>query len=177
MSKFLRLTALVASVASLAISVTEAAAAPVSATGDATAKARILKPLVLKSTANFDLGIIVLAGAGPYTATVSLNKTNTFDCDGGSGNVVCSGSHVRASYNVAGTQGQNVTIASGPVLLSDGVALTPDLTLTPDHDTTVALTNSGSPGTDFWVGGSLSVPSTAADGVYTGTFALTADYQ
>ena len=177
MSKFLRLTALVATVAAVAVSATEAAAAPVNATANAAAKARILKPLVLKSTANFDLGIIALTGAGPYTATVSLDRNNTFDCDGGGTNVVCSGTHTRASYNVAGTQGQDVTIASGPVLLSDGVALTPDLTLTPDHDTTVTLANSGAPGTDFWVGGSLSVPSTAADGVYTGTFALTADYQ
>ena len=176
MSKVLRFTALAATVAALALTTTGAVAAPVSATTNATAKARILKPLVLKSTANFDLGIIVLAGAGPYTATVSLDKANTFNCDGGSGNVVCSGApYVRASYNVAGTQGQNVTIASGPVF-GDHVTLTP-LTLTPDHDTTVALTNSGAPGTDFWVGGSLSVPSTTSDGVYTGTFALTADYQ
>ena len=177
MTKFLRLTSVVATVAAFALTATEAAAAPVSATADATARARIVKPLVLTSTQNFDLGIIVLTGAGPYTATVSLNKSNTFNCDGNSGNVTCSGTHTRASYNVAGTQGQNVTIASGPVLLSDGVALTPDLTLTPDHDATVTLANSGAPGTDFWVGGSLSVPSTAADGVYTGTFALTADYQ
>lgn len=176
MTNVLRLTALTAA-AALALTSTGAAAAPVNAQTNATAKARIVKPLVLKSTANFDLGIIVLTGAGPYTATVSLDRNNTFNCDGNSGNVTCSGAHNRASYNVAGTQGQNVTIASGPVTMSDGVALTPDLTLTPDHDTTVLLTNSGAPGSDFWVGGSLSVPSTAADGVYTGTFALTADYQ
>jgi len=175
MSKVLRLTALVASVAAFAISATEAAAAPVSATSNATARARILQPLVLKSTANLDLGIIVLAGAGPYTATVSLDRANTFNCDGGSGNVVCSGTHTRASYNVAGTNNQNVTIASGPVTMSDGAGH--NLTLTPDHNTTVLLTNSGAPGTDFWVGGSISVPSTTFDGVYTGTFALTADYQ
>ena len=163
-----------ASVAALALTATEAAAAPVNATSNATAKARILKPLVLASTANFDLGIIVLAGSGSYTATVSLDRANTFNCDGNSGNVACSGAHTRAAYNVAGTQGQNVTIASGPVSMTNG---TDTLTLTPDHDTTVALTNSGAPGIDFFVGGSLSIPSTTSDGVYTGTFALTADYQ
>jgi len=163
-----------ASVAALALTATQAAAAPVNATSNATAKARILKPLVLASTANFDLGIIVLAGAGAYTATVSLDRANTFNCDGNSGNVTCSGTHTRAAYNVAGTQGQNVTIASGPVSMTNG---TDTLTLTPDHNTTVALTNSGAPGTDFFVGGSLSIPSTTSDGVYTGTFALTADYQ
>jgi len=174
MTKVLRLTAMAASVAALALAATEAAAAPVNATSNATAKARILKPLVLASTANFDLGIIVLAGAGAYTATVSLDRANTFNCDGNSGNVTCSGTHTRASYNVAGTQGQSVTIASGPVSMTNG---TDTLTLTPDHNTTVALTNSGAPGTDFFVGGSLSIPSTTSDGVYTGTFALTADYQ
>ena len=175
MTKVLRLTAMAASVAALAVTATEAAAAPVSASTNATARARILRPLQLASTANFDLGIIVLAGSGAYTATVSLDRANTFNCDGNSGNVVCSGTHTRASYNVAGTQGQNVTIASGLVTMSDGAGH--NVTLTPDHNTTVLLTNSGAPGTDFWVGGSLSVPSTAADGVYTGTFALTADYQ
>ena len=174
MSKVLRLTAIAASVAALALTATEAAAAPVNATSNATAKARILKPLVLASTANFDLGIVVLAGSGAYTATVSLDRANTFNCDGNSGNVTCSGTHTRASYNVAGTQGQSVTIASGPVSMTNG---TDTLTLTPDHNTTVALTNSGAPGTDFFVGGSLSIPSTTSDGVYTGTFALTADYQ
>jgi hypothetical protein len=116
----------------------------------------------------------VLAGSGAYTATVSLDRANTFNCDGNSGNVVCSAAHTRATYNVAGTQGQSVTIASGPVSMTNG---TDTLTLTPDHNTTVALANSGAPGTDFFVGGSLSVPSTTSDGVYTGTFALTADYQ
>jgi hypothetical protein len=174
MSKVLRLTAIAASVAALALTATEAAAAPVNATSNATAKARILKPLVLASTANFDLGIVVLAGSGAYTATVSLDRANTFNCDGNSGNVTCSGTHTRATYNVAGTQGQSVTIASGPVSMTNG---TDTLTLTPDHNTTVALTNSGAPGTDFFVGGSLSIPSTTSDGVYTGTFALTADYQ
>jgi len=174
MTKVLRLTAMAASVAALALAATEAAAAPVNATSNATAKARILKPLVLASTANFDLGIVVLAGSGAYTATVSLDRANTFNCDGNSGNVTCSGTHTRATYNVAGTQGQSVTIASGPVSMTNG---TDTLTLTPDHNTTVALTNSGAPGTDFFVGGSLSIPSTTSDGVYTGTFALTADYQ
>ena len=87
MTKVLRLTAMAASVAALALTATQAAAAPVNATSNATAKARILKPLVLASTANFDLGIIVLAGAGAYTATVSLDRANTFNCDGNSGNV------------------------------------------------------------------------------------------
>ena len=91
MSKFLRFTALAAASA-LAFTATEAAAAPVSATTNATAKARIFRPLTLTSTQNLDLGIIVLSGAGAYTANVGINKAGTFNCDSGSGNVTCSGS-------------------------------------------------------------------------------------
>src|SRR4051812_10421164 len=175
MMKALRLTSLVATVAALAVTATEAAAAPVTATSNATARARVLRPLTLASTQNLDLGIIVLSGAGAYSATVAIDRAGTFNCDGGSGNVTCSGSPQRAIYNVAGTNNQNVTIASSAVTLSDGAGH--NLTLTPDHATTVLLTNSGAPGTNFGVGGSITVANTTFDGVYTGAFALTADYQ
>jgi len=174
MSKFVRLT--LAATVAVAFTATQAAAAPVSATTDATAKARILRPLQLTSTQNLDLGIIVLSGAGAYTATVGIAKDGTtFNCDGGSGNVTCSGTHQAAIYNVSGTKSQPVTIAAGNVTLSDGAGN--NLTLTPDFNTTVNLTNSGAPGTNFNVGGSIQVANTTPDGVYTGTFAVTADYQ
>lgn len=173
MSKFVRLTAVAA--AAVAFTATQAVAAPVSATTDATAKARILRPLQLTSTQNLDLGIIVLSGPGTYTATVGIDKTAAFNCDSNSGNVTCSGSPTVAIYNVSGTKSQPVTIAAGDVTLSDGAGDT--LTLTPDFNSTVNLTNSGAPGTDFNVGGSIKVANTTPDGVYTGTFAVTADYQ
>lgn len=173
MSKFVRLTAVAA--AAVAFTATQAVAAPVSATTDATAKARILRPLQLTSTQNLDLGIIVLSGAGTYTATVGIDKTAAFNCDSNSGNVTCSGSPTVAIYNVSGTKSQPVTIAAGNVTLTDGAGDT--LTLTPDFNSTVNLTNSGAPGTDFNVGGSIQVANTTPDGVYTGTFAVTADYQ
>jgi hypothetical protein len=60
------------------------------------------------------------------------------------------------------------------VTLSNG---TSNLILTPDHAASVLLTNSGSPGVDFGVGGSVTISNTTPDGDYTGTFALTAEYQ
>ena len=174
MSKFVRLTAIAA--AAVAFTATQAAAAPVSATTDATAKARILRPLQLTSTQSLDLGIIVLNGTGTYTATVGLSKDGTtFNCDGNSGNVTCSGNPTVAIYNVSGTKSQPVTIAAGNVTLQDPAG--DKLTLVPDFNSTVNLTNSGAPGTDFNVGGSIQVANTTPDGVYTGTFAVTADYQ
>jgi hypothetical protein len=171
MTKFLRLTALAAG-AALAFTATGAAAAPVSATTDATAKARILRPLQLTSTQNLDLGTIVLSGAAPFTATVGIDRNGTFTCGA---SVTCSGTPQVAIYNVSGTKSQPVTIAAGPVTLNGSNGGT--LTLTPDFNSTVTLTNSGAPGTNFNVGGSITVADTTTDGVYTGTFAVTADYQ
>jgi len=175
MSKFLRTTALAATIAAVALTATGAAAAPVSATADASAKARILRPLKLTSTQNLDLGTIVLTGASAYSATVKVDRAGAFDCDGGSGNVVCSGTTQEAVYNVSGTNNEDVTIAAGNVTLngSNGGSLT----LTPDFAATVTLTNSGSPGLDFGVGGSITVADTTTDGLYTGDFVVTAEYQ
>ena len=175
MTNLLRTAAFAATVASFALSATQAAAAPVTATTDATATARILRPLQLTSTQNLDLGTIVLSGTAPYSATVSITRAGAFSCDGGSGNVTCSGAHQQAIYNVRGTNNQNVTIAAGNVTLngSNGGSLT----LTPDFANSVLLTNSGAPGVDFGVGGSITVADTTTDGVYTDTFAVTADYQ
>ncbi len=174
MSKFLRLTALAAVVA-VGFTATEAAATPVSANIDATAKARILRPLQLTSTQNLDLGTIVLSGAAPFTATVGISKAGTFNCDSNSGNVTCSGTPQVAIYNVSGTKSQPLTIAAAAVTMNDGAGDT--LTLTPDFTNSLTLTNSGAPGTNFNVGGSITVKNTTPDGIYTGTFAVTADYQ
>jgi Mat/Ecp fimbriae major subunit len=175
MTNFLRTAALAATVAAFALTATGAAASPVSATSNATAKARILRPLQLTSTQNLDLGTIVLAGSGAYTATIAVDRAGVFDCDGGSANVVCSGTNQQAKYNVSGTNNQVLTIAAGNVTLNGSNGGT--LTLTPDFASTVTLTNSGAPGLDFGVGGKITVADTTTDGVYTGTFAVTADYQ
>ena len=115
------------------------------------------------------------AAAVAFTATVGISKDGTtFNCDGGSGNVTCSGPHQVAVYNVSGTKSQPVTIAAGNVTLKDAAGDV--LTLVPDFTSTVNLTNSGAPGDDFNVGGSISVSDATPDGVYTGTFAVTAEY-
>jgi hypothetical protein len=136
----------------------------------------VIRPLQLVRTQNLDLGTIVLTGTGTYSATVAIDRDGVFDCDGGtSANVTCSGTVQEAVYNVRGTNNQVLTIAAGNVTLtgSNGGSLT----LTPDFAPTVTLTSSGSPGDDFGVGGSITVTQATVDGVYTGTFAVTADYQ
>ena len=172
MTKFLRMASLVATVAGLALATPAVA---VTASDDADATVEIRKGLTLDAVdgADLDLGIVVLSGgAGAWSATVEIDQTGAFDCDGSSGNVTCSGTATEARYDVTGSAGYDVDIDSGPVTLTNAASDT--LTLTPIHDDVVTLDASGA--NNFGVGGSITVNNSTPDGVYTGTFAITADY-
>jgi hypothetical protein len=45
-----------------------------------------------------------------------------------------------------------------------------------DSPGSVLLTNSGPPGTDFSLGGSITLSSSTESGLYSGTFNVTVDY-
>jgi len=173
MSKFLRLTALGAAVA--AFTATQAAAAPVSASTNANAHAKIMKPLQLVGTQDLDFGTLVISGAGTQVMHVDQSAVLS-----GCGAVItCSGTAQDAVYNVKGTPNATVTVTvASPVVLTnanDGSTLN----LTPDAPATVALdTNAASTGDNFDIGGSITIDSTTTtDGVYNGTFAVSVDYQ
>ena len=171
MSKFLRMTSLVATVAGLAIAATPAMA--VTASDDADATVEIRKGLTLDAVdgADLDLGVVVLSGAGAWTgAVVSIDRDGNFSC--ADPNVTCSGTPQEARYDVTGSAGYDVDIDSGSVILTNAALDT--LTLTPDHEDVVTLDATGA--NNFGVGGSITVDSTTPDGVYTGTFAVTAEY-
>ena len=164
--------------AALAVTATPAHAVP--ATADATATVRVLRPLSLTSEQNLDLQTVVLSGAAPFTATVGVAQDGTPDCDGASGNVTCSGTMTAAIYRVIGANDQDVTIsvASTLALANTSDATAPDLTLNVDAPASVNLGPDGnSTGVTFEIGGSIDVSDTTADGLYQGTFAVTADYQ
>ena len=171
MSKFLRMTSLVATVAGLAFTATPALAIP--AEDDAEARVEILRGLTFDRTQNLALGTVVLRGAGTWSADVSIARDGTFDCDGNSGNVTCSNPHQEARYLVTGSAGYDVDIESGPVTLTNANSDT--LTLTPDHDDVVTL-DATTGELEFGVGGSVTVDNLTPDGVYTGTFQVTAEY-
>jgi hypothetical protein len=179
MSKFLRMTSLGATVAALALTATQAAAAPVPATTDATARARILSPLSLTSVQDFDLGDIVLSGAAPFSTVVSLSEAGTRTCNAVL--VTCSGTPTVAQYTVYGTNNQFVTISAPNVTLSNNNG-GPDLVLrtsngpgTEYYPTTVATVGPG--GATFSIGGEITVADTTPSGLYTGEFEVTAEYQ
>jgi hypothetical protein len=167
-----------AAVAALALTAAPALAAPVGpATGsrNATATARIIKPLVLTWKQDLDLGTILLSGAGVWNgAVVSIAHDGSFSCT--NTNVTCSGTPQTARYNVAGTQGQVVNITAPNVTLVNQNDNTKSLLMTVSNPGTVTLANAGAPGSDFNLGGSITVNSTTTDGVYLGTFNVTVDY-
>lgn len=169
MNKFAK----IAAVAAAALATTPALAAPVGVTGPGgppTANARIIRPLTLSATGTLDFGTIVLNGI-TATRTVTLNDDASITCDA---ELVCDPTGLVPTYNVRGTQGQQVNIIKNTSTLngSNGGSLT----LTPVGDANFVLANSGVPGHDFTIGGSIDIDPTTVDGVYTGTVDVQVDY-
>ncbi|MEO6247924.1 MAG: DUF4402 domain-containing protein [Sphingomicrobium sp.] len=161
--------AYLAAAAALALS-TQASAAPVGASTPATARAQIVKPLVLTSTQNIDFGTILLTNV-TGSNLVSISTGGAITCTGGG--LTCPATGKQAIFNVAGSNQQVVKITTTAANITNGI--TP-LLFTPSAQATVTLTNSGSPGTDFNVGGSFTINAATTDGVYTGALNVTVDY-
>jgi hypothetical protein len=171
MTNFLRKTSL-ATVAAVALTATPALA--VGPNQNATATARIVKPLTLTWVRDLDLGTIVLSGAAPWSgAAVTLPRGGTaVTCT--NTNVTCSGAVQTAQYKVTGTNNQTVQVSAPNFNLTGPGGAT--LPFTVDGPGTISLGNSGATGVTFDLGGSVTVDSTTADGTYSGTFNVTVNY-
>lgn len=164
---------LLATAATSAMLALASPAVAVSPATQATANAKIYKPLTISKVQNLDFGVIVL-GAGAWSGeVVSISQAGALTCGGGT-NLTCSGSPQVAKYHLVGTNNATVTVSSpGFNLTGPGT-----LAFTPNAPATVNLGATGSTtGVDFSIGGSITLASTTPDGVYSGTFAVTADYQ
>ena len=163
-------TALFAGFAAFAATPAHAASSQV-----ATVSATVVKPLALKWVQDLDLGTIVLGPGTWSNATVGISKTGVFSCT--NANVICSGATQVAKYNVQGTNNNTARVTAPNVTLTNQSDPTKTLTLTVDNPGAIPIPNSGQPGVDFSLGGSITVSSTTAGGVYSGTFNVTVDYQ
>ncbi|HEX6661540.1 MAG TPA: DUF4402 domain-containing protein [Sphingomicrobium sp.] len=153
-----------------------AAAAPAHAANNvAQVSASVAKPLILMSIQSLDLGTIALGPGTWSNATMGISRTGVFSC--ANANITCSGATRVATYNVSGTNNRVVLISAPNVTLVNQSDPTKTLTLVVDALTSVTLTNSGPPGTDFSLGGSITLSSTTESGTYSGTFNVTVDYQ
>lgn len=147
----------------------------VSPATQATATAKIYKPLTISSVQSLNFGTIVLTGATFSGEVVSINQAGALSCGSNPGVVLtCSGGAQAAQYKLVGTNNATVQITCpGFNLTGPGT-----LAFTPNAPATVNLGAAGATtGFTFSIGGSITLASTTPDGVYSGTFQVTADYQ
>jgi spore coat protein U-like protein len=145
------------------------------ATQNASVKANVVKPLVLTSIQNLDLGTITLKPGTWSGATVGISRSGAFTCP--STNLVCTGAPQVATYNVTGSNNQPIRISAPNVTLTNQADSSKTLILVVDNPGTITLPSSGVKGLNFSLGGAITLSSNAASGTYQGTFSVTVDYQ
>jgi hypothetical protein len=161
-----------AGVVAAAFASTVAEAAPVSA--PANGKAIILVPLKLTKVQDLDFGTVVTsASAGSVTVDPSSGVASP------SGGVTLVGStSAAAQFDFAGTANQQVNFSissSLPILLSDGAGNTLPLTAL-NLSATTATVDPTTLTVKVGVGGTIGVNANQMDGLYTGKFDVTANY-
>ncbi len=161
------------------------------ATANATVTAKIVKPLVMTGGGTIALGTLITPSAATFSNTFTIlpaaTQTGTY-CQTG---FTCSGTPAAAMFNLQGTNNTplNLTIPLTVTLTNTswaGGGAAPTITLATTNSISanngtgiyvMQLPNSGFPGKDFWVGGSVTVTQVTEGGSYSGTFTVTADYQ
>lgn len=135
------------------------------------ARASVVKSLTLAKKQDLDFGTITLSGAAG-TYTVSISQAGVLSCPVGA---TCVGVPTQGIMNVQGSNRATVRVVVASANLVNPIDGS-QLSFTPNAPATVFLTNSGFPGTDFNIGGSIAIPSTA-DGTYSGNVTVTVEYQ
>jgi hypothetical protein len=159
------------------------------ASATATAKANVLKPLQMTGGGTVDFGTIVTPSTASFSGTfvidAAASQTSTYCASG----FACSGTPAAAMFNLQGSNNNNITLnvpTSVTLTLQGATGTPPTLTFVTKHSLaanngtgnyTIQLPNSGAPGLDFYVGGSVTINQATAGGSYQGTFTVTADYQ
>ena len=88
------------------------------------------------------------------------------------------GGATTARYTATGTRDQTLTITVSPTIaLVNQTQASADLTLTVDAPVAGSVVLYATGNTSFDLGGSIQVSDTTVDGVYEGTFDVSADYQ
>ena len=133
-----------------------------------------VKPLIIAKLTDLDLGSVTLGPGAWSNATVSIDQSGVLSCT--NANLTCTGATSVASYNVQGSKQQTVQISAPNVTLVNQSDSSKTLTLVTNAPASLVLANSGFPGSDFSVGGSVALDSTTAAGTFVGTFNVTVDY-
>lgn len=161
------------------------------ASGNAKVKAKVLKPLALTSSADLDLGTIVMPTSATFSGTFTVDpaatQTSTF-CAGG---FTCMGTVSAAIFNITGSKNVDISLSIPLTVLmtqTDYVGGGSAPTFTFNTTNSVSANNgtgvytmqipgsTGNRGLDFYIGGSATITETTPDGTYEGTINITADY-
>lgn len=143
-------------------------------TQNASVNANVVKPLTLVALQDLNLGTITV-GPGSWSAvTIGISKAGVFTCNA---KVVCTGLQQVAQFNVTGTNKMTVLITAPNVTLVNQNDPTKTLMLAIDNPGQVTLPNSGNQGSNFNLGGYVTLSSTTPGGTYRGTINVTANYQ
>jgi Mat/Ecp fimbriae major subunit len=153
------------------VAVTSAIASPARAANiSAVTSVNVIKPVSLSKVQDMDFGTLTFAGF-TGTRTIVLSRLGAITC---AADIVCSGAPKQARFNVQGSNNQTVLLTYSGGTLSNGIDSIP---FTPNGQASMPITNSGAPGTNFDVGGSLTISPALVGGTYSGTMTVTADYQ
>ncbi|HWI88795.1 MAG TPA: DUF4402 domain-containing protein [Sphingomicrobium sp.] len=136
--------------------------------------AKATKPLTLTRVQDLDLGTIVLAPGTWSGAAISISQAGVFSCP--NPNTSCTGAPLVATYNVSGSNNEVVKVTAPNVTLTNQSDPTQTLVLVVDSPSSVTLATGGKKGTNFSIGGSITLDSATAGGLYAGTFDVTVDY-
>jgi hypothetical protein len=137
-------------------------------------KARIITPITLTNTQALDFGVIA-RGTGNSTILVNHIASPTATVPTGDAVVLSSTPQTAAKFTVGGelSKTYNITIPTTAQTITDG---TNNLSITAFTCSSSLTNNVISAVNEFYVGGTLTVPSTAVPASYTGTFSVTVNY-
>lgn len=159
------------SAACVALAASCAITGPASAANiSAVTSVNVVKPVKLTKLQDIDFGTLTFADLSG-SRTIALSRAGVLTC---TVDIVCSGVVRQARFNLTGTKKLTVLLTYSGGTLSNG---TDSIPFTADGPANMVVANSGAPGTDFDVGGSLAISPTLVGGVYTGTMTVTAEYQ
>ena len=164
-AKFLKVAA-----ASVAIVAGFASTGAQAATGSANATAEILAAVQITNPVDLRFGSVAPPTAGSGSVSVAAFSGSTASCAGGA---VCGGTSGPGSFDITGAGGLDVAVSlpSTSVTIISGVNSMSVTGLS--LDTGLLFGGIGT----VYVGGTLTVPTGQAAGVYSGSFNVDANYQ
>ena len=138
-------------------------------------KARTWTPISVVNSRALDFGSVIVGATG---GNVVVNARTDARTKSGGLVLKAGGTPGAARFTVTGTPSLNtvVTLGARPVLTRSGGAETMNVTALTMNGTTVRRTSAAG-AIDLRVGGTLAVAANQRDGLYSGNFSVTVDYQ